>query len=111
MRYLGAMNIRVFAKCLVAATICTAACTAALGESGVPQPAKPACPPDVSAPDAPTVGSAAPNLSDKLSQSKGIICPPAGVDPEIAVRPPPTGDTKVIPPPGSPGGDTTIQPK
>jgi hypothetical protein len=75
-----------------------------------PHRGAPACPPDVKG-SPPTVGSAAPNLGDKLSDSKGIICPPAGVDPEIAVPPPPTGDTKVIPPPGSPGGDPRIQPK
>lgn len=77
----------------------------------VPQPVRPSCPPDVSTNSAPTVGSAVPNLSDKLSESKGIICPPAGIDPEIAIRPPPTGNTKIIPPPGTPGGDPTVEPK
>jgi hypothetical protein len=50
-------------------------------------------------------------LSDQLAQSKGVICPPAGVDPGIAVPPVGGGRTPVIPPPGSPGGDPYIQPK
>jgi hypothetical protein len=72
---------------------------------------KPACPPDVKEDGAPTVGSAGPDLSKKLSESKGIICPPAAVDPEMAVPPPAGGKLKVIPPPGSPGGDSGVQPK
>jgi hypothetical protein len=56
-----------------------------------------------------TTGSA--TLSDQLSQSKGIICPPAGVDPGIAAPPTGGGRTPVIPPPGTPGGDPVIMPK
>jgi hypothetical protein len=56
-----------------------------------------------------TTGSAP--LGDQLSQSKGIICPPAGVDPGIAVPPVGGGRTPVIPPPGTPGGDPSIVPK
>jgi hypothetical protein len=56
-----------------------------------------------------TTGSAP--LSDQLSQSKGIICPPAGVDPGIAAPPIGGGRTPVIPPPGTPGGDPSIVPK
>jgi hypothetical protein len=56
-----------------------------------------------------TTGSA--TLSDQLSQSKGIICPPAGVDPGIAAPPVGGGVTPVIPPPGTPGGDPFIVPK
>jgi hypothetical protein len=50
-------------------------------------------------------------LSDQLSQSKGIICPPAGVDPGIAAPTVGGGRTPVIPPPGTPGGDPSIVPK
>ncbi|TMJ84281.1 MAG: hypothetical protein E6G78_16410 [Alphaproteobacteria bacterium] len=69
------------------------------------------CPPDTKG-DPPTVGggSSAP-LSDKLAQSKGVICPPAGVDREMQVAPPSGGQLKVIPPPGTPGGDPNVQPK
>jgi hypothetical protein len=49
-------------------------------------------------------------LNDQLDPSKGVICPPPGVDPNIEV--PRTGDaaTPVIPPPGTPGGNP-VQPK
>jgi hypothetical protein len=56
-----------------------------------------------------TTGST--NLSDELSRSKGVICPPAGVDPGISVPPIGGGVTPVIPPPGTPGGDPYIIPK
>jgi hypothetical protein len=69
------------------------------------------CPPDVKG-EAPTVGSGSNEpLSDKLAQSNGVICPPAGVDQDIHVRPPGGGELKIIPPPGSPGGDPRIEPK
>ena len=51
------------------------------------------------------------NLSDQLAASKGIICPPAGIDRGMQQRPPEGGAMKVIPPPGSPGGDQRVQPK
>jgi hypothetical protein len=51
------------------------------------------------------------SLSDQLSQSKGVICPPAGVDPGITVPPVGGGRTPVIPPPGTPGGDPNVVPK
>ena len=71
------------------------------------------CPPGVNG-DPPTVGGrggSSEPLSDKLAESKGIICPPAGVDPEMQVTPPAGGVIKVIPPPGAPGGDQSVQPK
>jgi hypothetical protein len=69
------------------------------------------CPPDVKG-EPPTVGGGgSQSLSDKLAQSKGVICPPAGVDREMQVAPPDGGKLKVIPPPGTPGGDQSVQPK
>jgi hypothetical protein len=56
-------------------------------------------------------GSSNQTLSDKLARTEGVVCPPAGVDPEIAAPPPGGGRTPVIPPPGSPGGDPTVRPK
>lgn len=50
-------------------------------------------------------------LSEKLEHTEGVICPPPGIDPEIATPPPGGGITPVIPPPGSPGGDPTVRPK
>jgi hypothetical protein len=58
-----------------------------------------------------TRGQAAPELGDRLSKSNGVICPPTGVDPEIATPPPGGGKTPVIPPPGTPGGNPNIIPK
>jgi len=52
------------------------------------------------------------NLSDKLARSDGVICPSEGVDPEIKQPVPEGGGSMpVIPPPGSPGGDPSVQPK
>ncbi len=65
--------------------------------TGRGEPLNPAAPPD--------------NLSQRLAQSDGVICPPPGIDPEIRLPTPDTGRTPVIPPPGSPGGDPSIRPK
>ena len=51
------------------------------------------------------------NLSNKLSQSNGVICPPQQVDPGMKRSPPNEGTMPVIPPPGSPGGNPNVQPK
>jgi hypothetical protein len=50
-------------------------------------------------------------LSDKLARSGGVICPPEHVDSEIRQPTPQGGNMPVIPPPGSPGGDQSAQPK
>jgi hypothetical protein len=65
------------------------------------------------APAGSTTGSGQPdtNLSNKLAQSNGVICPPAGVDSDIQVPPPQGGTLKVLPPPGTPGGDQSTVPK
>jgi hypothetical protein len=68
--------------------------------------------PGTVAPEGTTTGQrAAEPLGDKLAKSDGVLCPPTGVDPEIRAPTPDTGNTPVIPPPGSPGGDSTIRPK
>ncbi len=59
-----------------------------------------------------TTGQAREPLGDKLARSDGVLCPPGGVDPEMRAAPPDTGgNTPVIPPPGSPGGDPSVRPK
>jgi hypothetical protein len=58
-----------------------------------------------------TTGQAGEPLSDKLAKSNGVLCPPSGVDPEIRAPTPESGNTPVIPPPGSPGGNQNVQPK
>jgi hypothetical protein len=102
-----------FAIPITAALIASAVANSALAQSRAnPSPENGVtCPPDTKG-EPPTVGggSSVP-LSDKLAQSKGVICPPAGVDREIQVTPPSGGHLKVIPPPGSPGGDPNVQPK
>ncbi|HEX4041897.1 MAG TPA: hypothetical protein VHY10_09375 [Xanthobacteraceae bacterium] len=55
--------------------------------------------------------SAGKNLSDKLAQSGGVICPPRVGDPDIKAPTPNGGTMPVIPPPGSPGGNPNVQPK
>jgi hypothetical protein len=69
------------------------------------------CPPGTSA-NAPGINNndSKGNLSDKLASSKGIICPPT-VDSGMQQKPPEGGAMKVVPPPGSPGGDQSVQPK
>jgi hypothetical protein len=51
--------------------------------------------------------------SDQLARSGGIIKPPADIDPGIATPPPDPGPRSmpVIPPPGTPGGNTNLVPK
>jgi hypothetical protein len=49
-------------------------------------------------------------LSDKLDRSRGVICPP-DVDAAMTQKPPAEGTLKVVPPPGSPGGDPKVLPK
>jgi hypothetical protein len=53
------------------------------------------------------------SMSERLSESEGVIAPPREVDPQMKHPAPPAGPNAmpVIPPPGSPGGDQTIQPK
>lgn len=50
-------------------------------------------------------------LADKLAQSDGVLCPPRNVDPDMRAPAPDVGNTPVIPPPGSPGGDQSVRPK
>ena len=53
------------------------------------------------------------DLSKRLDRTDGVIRPPQSIDPEIHVPAPQPnpGTTKVIPPPGTPGGDQSVDPK
>jgi hypothetical protein len=97
---------------LIAAFIIVAGANTSLAQPANPSPGEgAACPPDTKG-DPPTIGGGSSEpLSDKLAQSKGVICPPAGVDREMQVPPPSGGHLKVIPAPGTPGGDPNVQPK
>jgi hypothetical protein len=97
------------------ATICFAAAGAvAAAQTPAPQGTPnqgAACPPGTGR-DPPAVGKeSGRSLSDQLAESKGVICPPSGVDPQMRQPPPQGGAMKVIPPPGSPGGDPDVHPK
>ncbi|WP_322514190.1 hypothetical protein SR870_14185 [Rhodopseudomonas palustris] len=78
--------------------------------NGCPPGAARVHPPGTAPPGA-TTGQTQEPLGDKLARSDGVLCPPAGVDPEIRAPTPDTGTMRVIPPPGSPGGDQSVQPK
>ena len=57
-------------------------------------------------------GSSQEPLGKKLNRTDGVLHPPRGVDPGVAIPPPTTGSSMpVIPPPGTPGGNTAIEPK
>jgi hypothetical protein len=84
-----------------------------LGETAPPASANNCAPMPRSAiaPEGTTTGQVTEPLGDKLAKSDGVLCPPAGVDPEIRAPTPETGNTPVIPPPGSPGGNPRLRPK
>ncbi|WP_128927632.1 hypothetical protein [Bradyrhizobium guangxiense] len=104
---------------------------AASGAAIAQAPPAPATPPQQTAPPSPqhtanctpqdrpnrqadgtTTGQSREPLGDKLAKSDGVLCPPAGVDPDMHAPAPDTGgNTPVIPPPGSPGGDPNVRPK
>ena len=67
--------------------------------------------PGVVVPEGTTTGQRTEPLGDKLARSDGVLCPPAGVDPEMHAPAPDAGNMPVIPPPGSPGGDPSVRPK
>jgi hypothetical protein len=73
--------------------------------------ATPSTVPGTIAPQGTTTGQGGEPLSDKLARSDGVLCPPAGVDPQMRAPTPDAGNMPIIPPPGSPGGDPTIRPK
>jgi hypothetical protein len=74
-------------------------------------PMRPVPPRGTILPEGSTAGRTAEPLGDRLAKSDGVLCPPAGVDPEIRAPTPDAGNTPVIPPPGSPGGDPSVRPK
>ena len=71
--------------------------------------------PEADAPkQSPSLPSTGETLSERLHRSDGVIEPPSGIDSGMHVAPkdPNAGSNMpVIPPPGSPGGDQSIQPK
>ena len=107
---------------LGAAVLASVMVAPALGQVNAPGttsvPCSPSLPPG--SPGTATLGAGEPNnpdrpsdnLSSRLAQSDGVICPPPAVDSEIRLPTPETGSNMpVIPPPGSPGGDPSVRPK
>ena len=79
--------------------------------SGFVQATSPAPNPTAPVQAAPDAKSTAPaELSKKLNESNGVIHPKE-VDPGIQKPAPKTGDTNVVPPPGTSGGAAAPQPK
>ena len=74
-------------------------------------PMQPVPPRGTVAPEGTTTGQSNEPLGARLAKSNGVLCPPAGVDPEMRAPTLDTGNTPVIPPPGSPGGDPNVRPK
>jgi hypothetical protein len=87
------------------------AATAPAGPADNCAPTKPVPPRGTIAPDGSTTGQSNEPLGDKLAKSEGVLCPPPGIDPEIRAPTPDLGNTPVIPPPGSPGGNPNVRPK
>jgi hypothetical protein len=117
-------DIRVLRRLAFAAAILTPALAAAQAPPKAEAPIPPKneqLDPNACAPHQATVGQAGEqdtrkadgkNLSEKLAQSGGVLCPPSEVDPAIkAPTPEDGGRMPVIPPPGSPGGDPNVRPK
>lgn len=102
-------------KRIAAAALASLAfCCGASAQSGAPAPGSPESVSETTAPaDAPSTDIArkAGTLSHKLDETNGVIQPDEDVDPAMQKPAPPVGTTPVIPPPGSPGGPTDIQPK
>jgi len=96
---------------IISGLIFSLVCAGPAAAQTAERPAQPACPPDVKGEPPIVGGPSSPNLSDRLADSRGVICPPAGHDPEILVAPPGGGRIKVIPPPGTPERDPNVQPK
>jgi hypothetical protein len=123
MRRYQAMNIRctLFLSFLLASAATVAEAQAPPSPATPPQATAPApsqnaaCAPSntsgTPAPDGVTTGRSSEPLGDKLAKSGGVLCPPSTADSEIHARTPEGGNTPVIPPPGSPGGDQSVVPK
>ena len=105
------------AALLTAAILVSVLFVPGVGQGSASPPCSPSLPPG--SPGTATTGEAEPhnpapapdNLSSRLAQSDGVICPPPAVDPQMKLPTPEAGNMPVIPPPGSPGGDPSIRPK
>jgi hypothetical protein len=92
------------------ALACAAPCNAQSGEQKPAAEAPPQIVPEDTRPG--RSGSSQEPLGKKLHRTDGVLHPPQGIDPGVAIPPPSTGSNMpVIPPPGTPGGNSAIEPK
>jgi hypothetical protein len=108
-------SAQAYVKIFVAGFLVSATCA---NQAGLTEEAPPAqsqtCPQDNARRPAPPPGAQSPSdsTSERLADTKGVICPPTGIDPEIRVKPPSEeGVIKTVPAPGTPGGGPNSQPK
>ena len=116
--------MRIFRQSLTAAALAAGFATVALAQT-TPGPRDPNMPspqstiPEKIKPDSDATGSvgatggSGENLSDRLERSGGVLQPPGNIDPGITAPAPvpDPGTTPVIRPPGTTGGNPTIQPR
>lgn len=111
---------RLFNSTAVALSVCAGLATGALAQSIAPtnpvqpQPRDPNMPSQQNTlPEKIDQSGTTGSLSEKLEKSEGVIRPNMNVDPGMTVRAPvpEPGTTPIIRPPGSPGGDQSVQPK
>ncbi|HEY6028273.1 MAG TPA: hypothetical protein VIV09_15350 [Pseudolabrys sp.] len=118
------MNARTFGLIVLSFAVLPALAAAQAPPASKPQPAQPAAPLQTSrcaepAPPATTGQRDAEvpkpdgsNLTEKLAQSNGVLCPPDHGDQAIQAPTPPGGRMPVIKPPGTPGSsDQSVNPK
>lgn len=111
---------KALSRCLASALV-GAYAFPALAQS--PPPGKPPTPPEImeppnenpTTPSDPGADGTKPKepLSKQLEQGEGVLEPPREIDPQMK-KPVPDdfqGRTPVIPPPGSPGGNSDVKPK
>jgi hypothetical protein len=84
-----------------------------LGQQAPNMPAPKDMPAEKIEPKDPSSTGSTGTLSDKLEQSDGVIRPPITATPDMTVPAPVPnpGTTPVIPPPGSPGGNQSLDPR
>jgi hypothetical protein len=106
-------------RILIVAALATGGFTAAWAQTPSLQQQAPNMPPldrmpaEKVAPNEPSATGSTGTLSDKLEATDGVIRPPTTATPDMTVPAPvpDPGTTPVIPAPGSPGGNQSIQPK
>jgi hypothetical protein len=106
-------------RILIVAVLATGGFTATWAQTPSLQQQAPNMPPldrmpaEKVAPNEPSATGSTGTLSDKLEATEGVIRPPTTATPDMTVPAPVPnpGTTPVIPPPGSPGGNQSIQPK